>query len=160
LFHDGGRPAQRAWRQKIIRKEQEKVIGTRPVDPRIEGGVGTKVFRAQQQLDTSIRGRKALCHVGAVVRRSVVDDQDTDLGHILRQHAVHAGFEIAAVIVVGDDDVDACHGSCSRCDEKPSQTACAVSACIQQDVEFGEKWMARGEKPDQPAPAGKKDRCK
>ncbi|MNE77481.1 hypothetical protein D3C80_1737990 [compost metagenome] len=66
---------------------------------------------AQARFDTGICCRERPGDRDTVVCGGIVDDEDTHVRDVLAKDAFYASLQKATVIVVGDDDIDAAHGS-------------------------------------------------
>lgn len=73
------RPLQSSFRQQIIRTQDQEIFRCGPVYALVERSMRPQIFLTEQQLDTAVVGRKALCNLDAIICRGIVDDEQTDI---------------------------------------------------------------------------------
>ena len=69
----------------------------------------THVPGAKAELDPGITRGKLLRDLGAIIRRGIVYDEDSNILYALPIDAVDAGLQEPPVVVVGNCDIDAGH---------------------------------------------------
>ena len=60
LFHHAYRAAERARYEEVVGEQQQEIVGSRPVDAGVEGGMGTEIFGPEQKLHAGIARRETL----------------------------------------------------------------------------------------------------
>ena len=107
LEHGGG-AREGARGQDVVGGEKHGVVAVRPVDETlVEGGDVAPVLGVHVDLDAVVFRREAARHLGAVVRRGVVDHEHPYVHVRLLEHAPDAVRQVVPVAVAGDHHADA-----------------------------------------------------
>jgi hypothetical protein len=108
-LHHRDDPGEGLRHRKVVGAHDRKISGAGPVEALVERGVGTEVDRTRDELDPGVLACDFLRHLDTVVGRGVVDDQDPGIRYALGENARDAARQVAPVLVIGNDDVDARH---------------------------------------------------
>ena len=107
--HQSRGTKQRPFNQEIIGGEKQVIVTGDPLQPLVVSSNVSPVHGMAAKLDASILGGQGGGHLGRVIGRRVIDDQDAHI-HRLPEHALDALAEESSVVVTGHDHVDTAHG--------------------------------------------------